>query len=221
MGRFTSFRSKVREVVAAKLGRCTDCMVSSGRGAVVAWLAAAVLYIAWPQPLVLGGILILASAFTLLMASHIVSYTARLRRRQTVEAREAGISRRRFVRSALEVGASVVLLTLFGFSNTALARTKCNGKHNKHNQPKDFPRSVDGRGRTKDAARDEMLTGAANKCQDYCAPKTCVPAGHNCRSSRAPTLNDIANINCHLDNPNDPTSWHCVGDLTSCSCHCE
>lgn len=75
-------RAETGSLLARKLGRCARCMRLSSAGALTGWVVAGTAFLAWPHPLAVGSSLAIAVAFTALLASHLVAYALRARRRQ-------------------------------------------------------------------------------------------------------------------------------------------
>ena len=121
-----------RTLLNQKLGRCPKCMGSSILGSVLSWLAVAGCYMLWPNRIALTLGLIVACAFTILMATHVVVHMMRVAalRRYLATAQpeptsaEPTMPRREFAISVARSGylfASAALLSLPMFQRAALA----------------------------------------------------------------------------------------------------
>jgi len=69
--------TKIRALLSAKLGRCPRCMRLSAKGTAVGWGIWAILWLYWPEPVLLALALVAAGSFTLVMLAHLVAFTVR------------------------------------------------------------------------------------------------------------------------------------------------
>jgi hypothetical protein len=123
MDKLKMIPSRVRRLLAAKLGRCPFCMRASARGTVASWAAVLTLAFTWPNPVALAVASVITFGFTLLMVSHLITYMIRvgltLRAVQEEErpARMPSVDhqgRRTFMVSVGKAGVAALLISLFG-----------------------------------------------------------------------------------------------------------
>ncbi|MBI4506581.1 MAG: DUF3624 family protein [Chloroflexi bacterium] len=78
MAQLRRFPARIRDLLAAKLGRCYRCMRSSAIGTPVSWIVGILLYFLWPDSILSMLALVVALAFTILLLSHLVAYMVRV-----------------------------------------------------------------------------------------------------------------------------------------------
>jgi hypothetical protein len=88
-------RGGLRTLIASKLGRCPRCIRASAFGTLAGWIAAALVSVAWPTPILLGLSFLLAIGFSTLLVAHLLAFLARLwALRDTMATRDPKTSRR-------------------------------------------------------------------------------------------------------------------------------
>lgn len=73
--------TRLRTLISTKLGVCPKCIRSSIVGSIISWVGFAVLSFISPPPILLNLVIGVAIAFTILMVSHLVAFTIRMRRK--------------------------------------------------------------------------------------------------------------------------------------------
>jgi hypothetical protein len=133
--------TRIRTLADAKLGRCPRCIRSAVLGTVLSWAGLAMVGLGWPHPVALLVAGLLAAAFTLLLAGHLIVLSGRVavalrevERDQPADGRPEAVtrSRREFAATVLQVSAAALTAALFGRwlfrPATALAQAaRCGG----------------------------------------------------------------------------------------------
>lgn len=201
---------RFRNLVGAKLGRCSKCMRWSGRGTLASWALFGVTYLVWPDPLVLIAIAVVAGGFSVLLLAHAVRFGARFATAvadhldEIDEFSEGGLDRRRFLGVAARGGVAGLTLSLFGRIPAAIAQETCAGDH-----PQSLSFLATSPSDCRAQARDQLQLGS---CDALCAVQsaTCTPP-LTCVSERGPgRITDIAF---------DPGSGNCTASVI-CFCAC-
>lgn len=212
---------RIKHRVAEKLGVCPFCMRASAIGSLLGWIAyAGVRFLRpglLPAPLVVL-VLIVAIAFTTLIAAHLVAYmirvTRRVRQRERRRAAESSsdprvISRREFFGVALRAGAYAGAIAFFGRVPAFAQVNNCLAK----NEPN--PRRTEtGTGATEAAAAQALNDKADLFCAGLCEDLNCGFLG-GCVQDGTPVVTRGKCWQGALG------GIHCPGEIKQCKCGCK
>jgi hypothetical protein len=184
--------SGVRARLAAKLGVCPFCVRTALYGALASWLVVAGFAAFWPQPLAPAVAVIVASAFSMLVAAHVAAHLWRVSsglKEIEQEVRTTGpagqdfaIGRRQFLGTVAKAGAAFTLIALTGksFALTVRAQGGC------ANVSAANPVCADGG--DDNTAIANLFAVAQTACDTLCSTLACA-AGSKCLRNGAPSFN--------------------------------
>jgi hypothetical protein len=213
--------SRCRALVRAKMGRCPRCMRLSMLGSLISWSVCATLYLAWPNRVALAVTLTLSIAFTLLAATHLVTFMFRMAalmrahvERPVSNESPAGrrLSRRELTVTVCRAGLAFCLAAIFG-SRSASGQLKCAGHH------KTGPTVVQASDADETVARRELHKRLVTHCDGVCANADC-PSGR-CRSDGHVGLKgekEEKRITCTFNN--NTKQFTCRAEVVACACDC-
>ena len=225
MGRLRSSLRRVAGVIQRKLGVCPYCMRASALGAVVGWILylASALLSSWLLSLL---VLLAASAFTLLIAAHLVAYMVRVglhlrhRDRMTRPA-SGGLARREFLGLILKAGAyalAVALLPSARLFAQAGACQKQDGTPKSHDvatKPPTFTETAMFISPLT-AAEEEVLKQARAKCKAVCDAKACDAA----QGTTCVALEPVRGPLTCKESQDQPGFFRCSTEVKQCPCKC-
>jgi len=212
---FLRFRHRLR----AKLGVCPKCMRASALGSVLSWaLTAGIATRPDPSPLLVGVCVLVAGAFSALIATHLVVYMVRIaravRRRERAEPPvpapgHRALTRREFAGVVLRAGAYAALVAFLGPLAARAQANTCTGKH----EP-DPRRTESASGNTKEEARQRFNEKAEEYCALLCEDLPCGVDGGCVRDG--PVVVTVTSLDAGAISP-----WFCQGEVKSCTCACK
>jgi hypothetical protein len=207
---------RIRALIRAKLGVCPRCMRASALGSVLSWALVAGLGAFTATPWLLLPALIVAIAFSALIAAHLVAYMIRTGRALCHRERAAramhdpahALTRRAFAGVVLRAGAWAALAAFLGPLAARAQANLCAGKQEPNPRRTEF-----GVGNTK----AEALQRAQQKAEDYCAllceDLPCGAAGGCVRDG--PVVVTVLSLE-----PGALAPWDCEVEVKQCNCGC-
>jgi len=203
----------------AKLGVCPQCMRASAAGSVLSWgLTAGIATRPNFSPLIVDLCLMVACAFTALIAAHLTVYMVRVARAVRRREREEPpglppdhriLTRREFAGVVLRAGAWAAVVAFLGPLGALAQANKCTGKHEPNPR-----RTESGSGNTKEEALQRFREKAEDYCALLCEDLPCGVDGGCVREG--PVVVTITSLEEGAINP-----WFCQGEIKSCTCACK